>query len=73
MADNLTTISEIPPQIVKWGQCLLLHEKRPFWDGSYYYDKFSGKNLPNIKHLCKVCDKDDYDTAKNQEASRSTT
>lgn len=71
MADN-TTIGSFPKELVDYFRCKLLHEKRPYWDGTFYYDKNLDKNLPNIKYLCKVCDKDDYDTAKNQEASRTS-
>lgn len=73
MVDSPTTLSPIPKAILRWSQCLLLHEKCPFWDGTYYYDKNLDKNLPNIKYLCKVCDKDDYDTSKNKKTSRPTT
>jgi len=27
--DNLTSIPELPLSVLKWGRCLLLHEKYP--------------------------------------------
>lgn len=54
---SLTTISEIPPGVVKWGMCLLIHKKTPVWDGDYRWDDLTQKNIPNIKYICKECEK----------------
>jgi hypothetical protein len=43
MQDNLTTIPPLPESVVKWGRCLLLHEKIPVMIG----DK--------IKYICMEC------------------
>jgi hypothetical protein len=46
MSDNdLTSIPEIPESIVKWGRCLLLHEKVPIMTKS------------GINYICKICER----------------
>lgn len=59
MADNLTLISPLPDSIVRWGKCLLLHERTPIMTEK------------GIKYICKEC-QNDNDTTKNQEASQSS-
>jgi hypothetical protein len=58
MDESLTTIGPIPENIIKWGNCLLLHTKTPIWDGDYQKDERTGKMIRNIRWICKICDKD---------------
>lgn len=69
MVDKITSISEFPKQLVKYFRCKLLHEKESTWDGTYYYRGDTGSFVPNIKSRCKVCDKDDDDTPKDQKVA----
>ena len=41
--NGLTTTSPIPEEILKWGECLLIHEKTPVLIGT------------EIKYICPLC------------------
>jgi hypothetical protein len=47
--NGLTTISPIPDEILKWGECLLIHEKIPVLVGT------------QLKYICPICMKKDKD------------
>ena len=53
----MTTNNPIPESVQKHFMCKLLHTKTLIWDGDYRYDESAKKNIPNIKHTCKICDK----------------
>jgi hypothetical protein len=59
MADNLTTTSPLPDDVLKWGKCLLLHKKIPVMTEN------------GIKYICKEC-KNDNDTSKDQRITKSS-
>jgi hypothetical protein len=69
---NITALRPLPKAIMEHFRCRLLHETKPTWDGTYYYDEQLGINLPNIKYFCKICDKYDHDSSEDQETSRTT-
>lgn len=52
----VTTCSEFPKDVERYFLCVLLHKRRPIWDGDYRYDEFSKKNVPNIRWVCDICD-----------------
>lgn len=59
VGNSLTTTPPLPDAVIKWGKCLLLHQKTPII--------LNGE----IKWICKEC-YNDNDTPKDQEASQAT-
>lgn len=51
----ITTLNPLPPTVEKHFMCLLLHEKTPYWDGTYIFDAHQDKYIPHIRHICKEC------------------
>lgn len=53
----MTSISsELPREVEKHFLCKLLHIRTPIWDGTYRYDEISQEDVPNIRHICEICD-----------------
>jgi len=59
MVDNLIYIPPLSESVMKWGKCLLLHEKIPT------------VTKDGIKYICKECKNDD-DTPKDKETSKTS-
>lgn len=51
----ITSTLELPKPVQDYFTCTLLHTKTPTWDGTYTYDEYQEKNIPNIKWICKEC------------------
>lgn len=56
--NSLTKLSPLPDKVNKYLHCKLLHERKNVWDGSYRYDDQSKNNIPDIRSICPICDKD---------------
>lgn len=48
-----TTTSKFPEKLRKHYECILLHKKKPIWNGEYL--EFEGKSYKKIEWECAVC------------------
>ncbi len=59
MDESLTTIGHIPENVIKWGNCLLLHTKTPIWDEEYQRKlaiaKKAYKHINELFELHSLC------------------
>ena len=51
----ITEVNPLPKAVERYFLCLLLHEKTPYWHGTYIYDAYQDKYIPHIRHICKEC------------------
>lgn len=50
-----TQIGKLPKAVERYLTCMMLHKKKPYWDGTYIYDAYQDKYIPHIRHICKEC------------------
>lgn len=51
---NVTEIGPIPENIANYCKCLMLHKKKPVWNGDYI--EVDGIQVRKIKYICDICD-----------------